>query len=595
MKRVLAIIMAMAMVLSMGITAFAAGETEPTTGSITITNATKDQTYSVYKIFDATYSKNADGTTNVTYHVKEGEPAYQYVVSEEGKKFFTYNEDYDEVNKKADVNDSELIAYLNKVVNAANGFSAVATKTTAENETTVVFQGLKFGYYLVTSTLGTGVTITSNAPDVNVIDKNQKPGGNFDKDIVVSGVIDADEKDAAAIGDRVDYQIAFQATNYDGDKHIRYYQIIDTLGSSLIADVSTFEVFVGGNKLTNGWLLNNSTATATTVAEGKIGEWSGNINEAEWYLVYLGNNQFRITLPWQSNHRIEGDTGAYTITFPEKDTEGNVIEHNSKYASPIEIRVNFAAHVKWDAPIGGGTHDALTNTANASWASANETGTTPTESVLTEVFGLGILKDDGTTGKNLANAKFRIWKNEDCTEPVHVIPTNIEGVYILDSKGSPAEAAKGANDPMLSRNHYAAYLGEAYANGKQDNLMVTPINGKIIILGLDAGTYYLEEFEAPSGYNALTAPVELKAGEGQTPFYVFADTNGKVADLRDPDGSHSRNTYNVTHTTVHNSQGRELPSTGGEGTVMLITLGSIIAMAFAVLLVTQKKMSIYKD
>ena len=41
--------------------------------------------------------------------------------------------------------------------------------------------------------------------------------------------------------------------------------------------------------------------------------------------------------------------------------------------------------------------------------------------------------------------------------------------------------------------------------------------------------------------------------------------------------------------------GVELPSTGGKGTMMLITFGSIVAMAFAVLMITQKKMSVYKD
>ena len=51
MKKVSAILLAMVMTLSMGVTAFAAG-----TGSITVTNATIDETYAVYKIFDASIS-----------------------------------------------------------------------------------------------------------------------------------------------------------------------------------------------------------------------------------------------------------------------------------------------------------------------------------------------------------------------------------------------------------------------------------------------------------------------------------------------------------------------------------------------------------
>ena len=46
---------------------------------------------------------------------------------------------------------------------------------------------------------------------------------------------------------------------------------------------------------------------------------------------------------------------------------------------------------------------------------------------------------------------------------------------------------------------------------------------------------------------------------------------------------------------IENFSGVELPSTGGEGTIMMITFGTMVALAFAVLLITQKKMSIYQD
>jgi len=582
MKRVFAVIMVLAILFGMSATAFAA---EPQgTGSITITNATIDSTYTIYKIFDATYSE-ADGTKAVSYTVEKNTPAYDAVTSTEGQKYFSYSAETGVVSKKEGVNDSELIAYLTGLVTDEHSeFEPVQAAVKATDDT-VVFTGLDYGYYLITSDLGAAVTITSNTPDVTVIDKNQKPGDGFDKVIVLSDGEEVD-KNTSAIGDKVDYKITVGATNYDGDKHIRYYQILDTLGASLAADLSTFRVTVGGVALEKGWLLNNTTSTGA-VNEGKIGTWDGEMNDAQWYLVYLGNNQFRVTIPWQTNHVISGTTGAYKIEF-------NGTDHQSKYDSPTEITLTYSVYVKSDAPIGGGTHDALTNTANASWTSANETDTTPTKTVLTEVFGLGVLKDDGTTGKNLAGAKFRIWADSACTSPVYIIPTNIEGVYILDSLNSAA-AATGTSDTKLSRAVYAEYLDAYLGENAQDNYAVTPVNGKIVILGLDAGTYYLQEVQAPDGYNALTAPVEIKAGEGQTPFYVFADANGKVADLRDPDATHSRNTYNVTHTSVHNSKGIELPSTGGEGAVMLITFGSIIAVAFAVLLITQKKMSIYRD
>ena len=46
---------------------------------------------------------------------------------------------------------------------------------------------------------------------------------------------------------------------------------------------------------------------------------------------------------------------------------------------------------------------------------------------------------------------------------------------------------------------------------------------------------------------------------------------------------------------VKDKTGSVLPSTGGKGAIMLISIGTMVAMGFAVLLITQKKMSVYRD
>ena len=137
---------------------------------------------------------------------------------------------------------------------------------------------------------------------------------------------------------------------------------------------------------------------------------------------------------------------------------------------------------------------------------------------------------------------------------------------------------------------------DAYLNGAvQDNYVISQVNGKLAILGLAAGTYYLKEVEAPAGYNALTLPIELKAGEGIRPFLIFANKAGDVADIQAEDGEFKEYRLDLTHTVVHNSKGVVLPSTGGEGTFWLITIGTLLAIGFAVFLITHKKMSIYTD
>lgn len=603
MKKFLSIIMVLAMVLSLGITAFAA-ENE---GSITITNATVDETYALYKIFDASISKDADGNTNaVSYSIETDNQFFAALFGADGttdNTYFVYNVNTGSVTKKEGVNDSELIKYLTELVkNGTYNTAATPVKATSDE---VKFENLPYGYYLITSTLGTTVTINSNTPDVEVIDKNQKPGGNFDKQIQIG--VDAEGKpiwgdsNSANIADEVTYKISFEATNYDGENKIKYYQIHDEKGDAIWAEFNSFTVKVGGVELKRGYYL--SQGGVNTDNWEFLGDWSDipevdrDRNDAQWYLVHLDYDKFRITIPWLEGHTITdvtnaaGETTAYSVNFPENA--------DSKFDSPVEVVITYDAVIEATAAIGNTTHGNRFNKAHASWTSEHETLTTPPDEVVTYVYGIGLLKDDINTRENLAGAKFRVFKDEACTEPVYVIPTDVKGVYIVDSLNTVAEEISGIKQET-SRKKYEEYLKE-YLKDKdgnpieQDNLVVSQVNGKLVILGLKEGTYYLKEVEAPAGYNALTQPVEFKAGEEIRSFNIFADEKGNVANIQQTDGVHHEINYDLTHNVVHNSKGVVLPSTGGMGTFWLITIGTLLAIGFAVFLITHKKMSVYTD
>ena len=604
MKKLISILMALAIVLSLSVTAFAAENT----GSITITNATIDQTYTVYKIFDASIKLNADGTTAeaVSYTIATDSQFFAVLFGADGKTdnaFFAYNPNTGSVTKKEGVNDSELIKYLTELIENGS-FTPSAAPVKAADEK-VEFQDLPYGYYLITSSLGTTVTINSNTPDVKVIDKNQEPGTQFDKQVQTGVDENGDpiwsDSNSAGIGDRFAYRISFYATNYDGDKKIKYYQVHDEKGDALWAEFNSFKVVVDGVELPRGYYL--SQGGLNTGNWEFLGNWSDipeaerDRNDAQWYLVHLGFDQYRITIPWLENYDLkdvanaEGEVTSYTLTFAE--------DAASKYDSPSLVEITYDVVLEANAAIGDTSHGNRFNKAYASWTSEHETGSNTPDEVTTYVYGIGLLKDDAATSINLAGAKFRIYSDKECTKPVYVIPTDVAGVYIVDSYGMPIEEVTGTGKEA-SRKLYAKYL-EAYLkdeNGNtitQNNLVVSQVNGKLAILGLAAGTYYLKEVEAPAGYNALSLPIELKAGEGTRPFVIFKDENGNVADIQAEDGVYKEHRLDLTHTVVHNSKGIELPSTGGEGTFWLITIGSVLAICFAVFLITHKKMSIYTD
>ena len=610
MKRLFSLMMALVMVLSLGITVFAEDPETPAApapGTITVTNATVDKVYTVFKIFDATHSG-----TSVSYSIASDSQFYNVLFNQKDaddkvleNPYFVINHNTNEVTKREGVNDTDLINYLTDIVKTTNdNGNLVYTKTAEETATgeTVVFEGLPYGYYVILSSLGATVTINSNTPNVSVIDKNQEPGTDFDK-LIQTGV-DTEgnpvwgESNSAFINDTVTYKIELATTNYDGDKQIKYYQIHDSKGEGIWADFDNFEVYVGDTKLDRGYYICQGDPEALNTEGWEfLGTWTedekADINNAQWFFVHISEDQYRFTIPWLSDYTLNVTTDEnHNVSSSLSFGEGA----ESLYDSPSKITIIYDAYVEYNATIGGGRGN-LYNEASGSWISEHETGNTGIESVETYVYGIGLLKDDIATGINLAGAEFRLYKDADCKEPVYVIPTNIKGVYMVDYEPAltAEDLAKVDENMETPRVMYAAYLADYLGDNVQDNLVVSQANGKIVVLGLKAGTYYLKETKAPDGYNSLSQAIEIKAGEGMKPFSVFADANGDVADIQATDGVHTENTYNITSTVVHNSKGVELPSTGGAGTMMLITIGTIVAMAFAVLLITHKKMSVYQD
>ena len=75
MKKLLSIIMMVVLLLSISVPVFA---TE-STGSITITNATINETYSIYKLFDATVDFDAEGDSAeaVSYRIKSDDQFFE--------------------------------------------------------------------------------------------------------------------------------------------------------------------------------------------------------------------------------------------------------------------------------------------------------------------------------------------------------------------------------------------------------------------------------------------------------------------------------------------------------------------------------------
>ncbi len=167
---------------------------------------------------------------------------------------------------------------------------------------------------------------------------------------------------------------------------------------------------------------------------------------------------------------------------------------------------------------------------------------------------------------------------------------------------------------------------QEYSNDVFQNPIITDGQGRMSIKGLDAGKYWVKETKAPDGYIADTEAhsIEIKAEveevtvtEGTGNDAITYKTNVLKSYTVEIDGTETAK-YNITNnaattkiTTVDhgdtvvgtdttsgkikNTQGVELPSTGGMGTKILYTIGGLMVVAGGVFLAAKKRMSTIKE
>ena len=204
MKKLIAILLTMILVLSFGAAAFA----EETEYSITITNAKEGETYTAYKMFDLSVNDPQNPT------------AYTYSVIDAWNAFKTYDafkaafdvDDQGYVTAKAGVeSETEWVAgsVMSNLAEAAANFAkehniAFAASETAAKDGNVKLNVGGAGYYVISSTLGTRAMIETT-PDKAAVTVNEKNPEDTIEKKVKEGESLGKENDAQ-IGDKVEFE-----------------------------------------------------------------------------------------------------------------------------------------------------------------------------------------------------------------------------------------------------------------------------------------------------------------------------------------------------------------------------------------------------
>lgn len=349
MRKLFALALAAIMVLAMGITASAqtVGTKTDGTATITINNASKGETYKVYKLFDASVTGTENGSIAYTGDIPEGLAAY-FTKDSAGNISAT------EAAGTNGATSEELQTALTEWTKTA---TVVANETS--DGSILEFAGLAYGYYVVTTSQGSGaLTVTSTNPNASIYDKN-----------TTVPTVDPNEgkkvdNDNVYIGQTVTYTLKFTTSNYEGSgesaKKIISYTVNDTLPDWL-TDVEVTAITIKGAG-ENGADLDYKVNDATPQFEDKA-----------------------ITIPWTNT-----ESGA------------------SLYKNGTEVVVTYTAKVASNAAIAG---NGNSNTFTLTYHVENdETPKTPDSSTSTEViktYALVIQKVD-QNGNALAGATFSV-------------------------------------------------------------------------------------------------------------------------------------------------------------------------------------------
>lgn len=563
-SRFMAVLMAMTMILSMSMTAFAA---EAPKGTLTVNNTVAGKTLDLYQIFTAT--KNGDNVAYTLNSAYEGffknntripgsesltgealsEKAYEYVKTQVGTD-----------GKSGTEFAKEILGWI--LENATTVATTHTTATTTAGST--VISGLEYGYYVV---YPLGATDTSAAPgeqdytsvaslvsvtgdDATVNMKSNYP--TVDKKIIPA---------QSGSGAKVDAIVndSWENVSHMGLDEDDENESEDTIAPRGAADEKKAEDFGIGDTVTYQLTSKVPDMTGYNSYTFKFSDTlSKGLDLKEVLSVKVGNTTLTAKKAGTNTYALAYDQAKRTLTVTLND-----FYNSYKNRTGETITVVYTATLNKDAVIGmnPNTNKAVVEYSNN--PTTGGTGTSEPSIVDVHTFDFTIykyyLKDQNNKEDKtaLAKAEFELYKgNTEGTAADEQAKVNIvdeeNGVY----RQATADEAKAAD----------------FTSAK----IVSDTDGKVLVKGLEAGTYYLRETKAPEGYNKLLSDIKVVIEAN------YDTTTGKLTNYT-VTYTYNGNPITVTNTDkltspevpVENKTGAQLPSTGSKGALM-VTLAGIV-------------------
>ena len=213
-KRVLALLAALALVLAMAVPAFADGNK----GNITVQNAKENEEYKIYRIFDLeSYSENS-----YSYKMSEKWSKADFATDSVFREYFEIVNGY--IKPKAEFTDETAATFAKNALAFAKEKNIEDDGHQTAGKTGVSFSSLSLGYYLLDTSLGTLCSLDTTNPAAILREKNDSP--TIEKKVKENDNWDTDSN--AKIGDKVEYQVTIHAK-----KGAENYVLTDTMDNGL--------------------------------------------------------------------------------------------------------------------------------------------------------------------------------------------------------------------------------------------------------------------------------------------------------------------------------------------------------------------------
>ena len=259
------------------------------------------------------------------------------------------------------------------------------------------------------------------------------------------------------------------------------------------------------------------------------------------------------------------DDAANTMTIRMTDTGlAEINEAATVYTDSVKrgysdctMRLTYAATLTADAQMGDTDNP---NKVKLTWKRTNTTYYDTLEDCChVYTYGVDVLKQFSDNGGNLRNVKFKLHND---TDDVYVIAEQKDDVYY--TKGFTAKKADATT-------------------------FVPNSSGHIVVKGLEDDTYSLTETATDKGYVLLKEAVKIviKTAEngtcercGATLLTASATVNSKDASMTEGNA--------IVPLTVVNNPGFDLPKTGGYGTWMF-TVGGVALLGAAAFIVIRSR------